>query len=194
MSPIPFQGLIAPKGVRIINRAFPRLGLDMPHEFLGTDRLHDFGVDQVFPLQQPKGDAFARGRSSSFASKVGFVQFDLAFEFSPFQHTQMEQGFLQVLGHPRDDFHIHAQVLRQSVGGLQPIEPLQDSNLPMQATQAFALSTQLAFHIPATGVKNRKGPTKHTLATSQKVGRTTKNRASSSAHASCPAHHGYETP
>lgn len=50
MFPIAFQGLIAQKGIRIIDRAFWRLTLDMPHLFFGTDRLDDFGVDPMFPL------------------------------------------------------------------------------------------------------------------------------------------------
>ena len=198
MFPIPFQGLVAPKGIGIVDRPFPRLGLDMPHEFLRADRLHHFGVDAVFPLQEPKDDAFARGRSSSFAlpfpAKVSFVQFDLPFEFAPFQLSQMEQGFPQALVHPRDDFDIHAQVLCQPISRLQLIEPLQNRNLATQPTQTFAFATELAFHIAATGVQDLKGATENTLAAPQKVGRTTKNRVSSSNHAPVLAHTGYETP
>ena len=32
MFPVPFQGLITPKGVCVIDRPFPGLGLDMSHE------------------------------------------------------------------------------------------------------------------------------------------------------------------
>ena len=83
MFPIPFQGLIAPKGIRLIDRPFPRLGLAMPHELFGTDRIPDFGVDPAFPLQKPKDDAFPRRRSTPFAfapsPKVGLIQLDLSF-------------------------------------------------------------------------------------------------------------------
>ena len=198
MFAIPFQGLVAPKGIGIVNRAFPRLGLDMPHQFVGTDRLDHFGIDPVFPLQKPKHDAFPGGRSATFAlpfaPKVSFVQFDLAFEFATFQLGQMEQGFPQSLVHPRDDFDINAQILSQPIRRLQLVEALEDHNLPSQTVQTFALPTELAFYVPATGVNNLKGSTKNILTAPQKVGRTTKNRVSSSNHAPVLAHTGYETP
>jgi len=65
MFALPFQGLVAPKGIREIDRPLSGLRLDMFHEFLGTDRLDDFGVDAVFPLQEPKADTFACRRSAS---------------------------------------------------------------------------------------------------------------------------------
>lgn len=198
MLPVPFQGLIAAKGVRVIDRALPRLGLNMPHEFVGTDGFDNLGIDTTFPLQEPKHDAFAGRRSPSFsfafAPKVGFVQFDLTFELSPFQFGQMEQGFSESLIDARDHFDIHAQVSRQPIGGLELIEALQDRNFSAQSTQTFAFPTELAFHIPSAGVQDLKRPTKNTLAAPQKVGCTTENRVSSSAHAPVLAHTGYETP
>lgn len=198
MFPIPFQGLIAPKGIRIIDRAFPRLGLDMPHEFFGTDRLHDLGVDAVLPLQKPKNDTFARCRPASLAlpsaPKVGLIQLDLAFEFPTFQLGQMVQGFPESLVDPGDHFDVDLQIPTETVSWLEQIEPLQDRNLPTQASETFAFATELAFHIAPAGMQNLKGPTENTLATAQKVGRTTKNRVSSSNHAPVLAHTGYETP
>ncbi len=198
MFPIPFQGAIPAKGVRVIDRAFSGFGLDMPHQFVGTDRLDHFGVDAVFPLQEPKHDAFARRRSSAFAfpfaPKVRLIQFNLAFEFPAFQLRQMVQGFPQPLVDPCDHFDIDAQILSQPIRRLQLVEALEDHNLPSQAAQAFAFPTELAFHVPATGMQNLKGATENTLAAPQKVGRTTKNRVSSSNHAPVLAHTGYETP
>ena len=198
MFAIPFQGLIAPKGVRVIDRPFSRLGLDMPHEFLGTDRLHHFGVDAVFPLQEPEYDTFARSRSASFAfpspAKVGLIPFDLTCEFAALQLGQMIQGLSESLIDSRDHFDIDAQVLRQLISRLQQIEALQDGNLSTQPAQAFALPTELTFHIPAAGVEHRKRATENTLATPQKVGRTTQNGVSSSNHVPLLAHTGYETP
>jgi hypothetical protein len=198
MFPIPFQGLIAPKGIGVIDRPLSGLGFDMSHEFFGTHGLNDFGIDTRFPLQEPKDDAFPCGRSASFAlpfdSKVGFIQLDLAFELSALQFSQMIQGFSHSLIDPRDHFDIHSQILGQPIAGLQLIEPLENRDLPTQPTQTFTLSTQLAFHIASTGVQDLEGTTENTLASAQKVGRTTKNGVSSSNHAPFLAHIGYETP
>jgi hypothetical protein len=67
-----------------------------------------------------------------------------------------------------------------------------DYRLP--ATQTFAFSTQLALHIASAGVQDLKRPAENTLATSQKVGCTTKNRVSSYKHAPFLAHIAYKTP
>ena len=198
MFAIPFQGLIPPKRIRVIDRPFARLGLDMPHEFICTDRLHDFGVDAVIPLQEPKHDTFAGGGSASFAlapsAKVRFIQFDFAFEFAPFQFGQMEQGFPQSLIDSCDHFDVDTQIVRQPIGGLELIKPLKDGDFSTQPTQAFAFSTEGTFHIAPTGAQDFKGTTENTLAPAQKVGRTTKNGVSSCNHAPFLAHIGYETP
>jgi len=198
MFAIPFQGLIAPKCVGVIYGSLPGFGLDVPHEFLGTHRLDDFGVDAGFPLQETKNDPFP-GRGSApfplaFPSKVGLVQLDLALQFAVFQLGQMVQGFSHSLIDAGDHFDIHSQILAQPIGGLQLIESLQNSNLATQARQALVLSTERALHIPPTGVENLEGTTENTLAPAQKVGRTTKNRVSSRNHALFLTHIGYETP
>lgn len=69
MFAIAFQRLIAPKSIRIIDRSFPGLGLDMSHEFLCTDRLHDFGIYSRFALQDPKDNAFVGG-SATFVQQA----------------------------------------------------------------------------------------------------------------------------
>ena len=198
MFPVPFQGLVAPKGIGVIDRPFAGLRLDVSHQFVGTHRFHAFSVDTIFPLQEPEYDAFACGGSSTFSlplpTKVRLIQFDFAFELAPFQFSQMEQGFSQTLVDARDDFDIDPQILRQPIGRLPLVKALQDRNFSTQTTQTFALPTELTFHIPATGVQDLKGTTKNTLATPQKVGRTTKNCVSSSAHAPVLAYTGYETP
>ncbi len=45
MFPIPFQGLVAPKGIGVIDRPLQGFRLDMSHELLGAYRLDDYGVD-----------------------------------------------------------------------------------------------------------------------------------------------------
>jgi len=198
MFAIPFQGLIAPKGIRVVDRPFPGLGLDVSHEFFGTDRLYYFGVDTGFSLQEPKDDAFTGSGTATFpfasSPKVSLIQFDFALEFSTLQLRQMKQGISQTLVHTRDDFDIDPQIFGQPIGRLELVEPLQNCNLSTQATEAFAFSTELAFHIPAACVQDLRGTAENTLAASQKVGRTTKNRVSSHNHAPVLAHPGYETP
>lgn len=190
--------LNAPKGIRVIDRALPLLGLDMPHEFFGTDRPHDFGVHAVFSLQETKHDTFASGGSAPFplpsSHKVGLIQFDLSFEFAPFQLGQMVQGFSHSLVHPCHRFDVYFQILIQPIGRLKRIEALQDHDFPTQTTHAFALVAELAFHMAPTGVQDLERSTKNALPATQKNGRTTKNRVSSSNHASFLAHIGYETP
>ena len=198
MFAIPFQGLITTKRIGVIDGPLPGFSLDMPHEFLGTHRLDDFGVDAGFPLQEPKDDAFARRGSASLpltpSPKVGFIQFNLALEFAAFQLGQMVQRFSHPLIDSSDHFDIDPQILAQPIGRLELLEPLENRNFSTQPTQTFTLSTELTFHIAPTGVQDLEGAAENTLATSQNVGRTTKNRVPPSNHAHSLIHIGYETP
>jgi len=106
----------------------------------------------------------------------------------------MVQGFSHSLVHTGNHFDVDLQIPTQPISWLEQIEALQDRNLSTETTETFAFATELAFHIASTRAEDLKGPTKNTLATSQKVGRTTKNRVSSSNHAPFVAHTGYETP
>ena len=92
------------------------------------------------------------------------------------------------------DFHIQAQILAQPIGGLQLIEALQDPDLPAQSPEALAFATAPTFHIAAVRMQHLKGAAENVFATTQKVGRTTKNRMSSCNHACFLPHIGYETP
>ena len=73
MFAITFQGLVAPKRIGEIDRFLSSLRLNMFHKFLSTDRLHDFGIDALVPLQKPKDDAFAGSRSTTFALAPKFL-------------------------------------------------------------------------------------------------------------------------
>ena len=53
------QGLIAPKGVRIVDQALAGMVLNMGQKGLRRDRLHHLRIDPAIPLQQAKDDAFA---------------------------------------------------------------------------------------------------------------------------------------
>ncbi len=141
MLPIPFQGLVASKRIGLVDRPFPRFGLDLLHEFPGTHRFDHFDVDAVIPLQEPQDDTFASCRSATFPlappPKVRIIQFEFSLEFPTLQLRQMEQGFSQALRDAGDHFDSNVQILSQSVNQLQLIEPLENSNLPTQTITYF---------------------------------------------------------
>ena len=199
MFPIPLQGLIASKCTRVIDGPFPGLGLDMPREFFGTDRLDAFRRDAGFTLQETENNAFAGSWATTVllasAPKVDFIHFNFALEFPSLQLRQIEQGFSQALidsGH--DFFDIDAQILGQPIDELELIEPLENANLPTQATEMLALPTDLTFELAMTGVQSLKRTTKDTRTPAQRVGRTTNNRVSSCNHVQFLPYIGYETP
>jgi hypothetical protein len=59
------QGLIASKGVRIVDRALAGMVLNMGQKGLRRDRLHHLRIDPAIPLQKAKDDAFASRTSAS---------------------------------------------------------------------------------------------------------------------------------
>jgi hypothetical protein len=195
---IPFQGLIAPKRVGGIDGPLPDFGLDMPYKFPDTHRLTGFDVYAGFPLQESKGNTFFGGRSAWLPppspAEGCLVQLNLAFQFSTFQLSQMEQGVPHLPKDVGDPFDIDNQIPSQPIGGLELKESLKGGQLSAQPTQAFALPAERTFQMSPAGVKNLKGVTKHTLATPPKVGRTTKNQSSSSIPALVLPDAGYETP
>jgi hypothetical protein len=106
----------------------------------------------------------------------------------------MEQNHPQSLVDPGNGLGIQAQITRQSISRLLLIKALQDGNLAAQLREAFLLAAEHAFDIAARGFNRLKRTTKNTLATIQKVGRTTKNRMSPNNHQYLQGYNGYETP
>ena len=192
------QGLIAPKGIRKVNRALAGMVLDMGQKSLRRDRLHHLGVDPAITLQQAKDDAFASRTSASLplpcAPKVGLIHLNLTRELSAFEFCRMKEHHPQSLVHPSNGLGIQTQVTGQAISRLLLIKALQNGNLAAQLREAFLFTAEHAFDI-ATGCLNRlKRTTKNTLATIQKVGRTTKNRMSPNNHKYLQGYNGYETP
>jgi hypothetical protein len=74
------------------------------------------------------------------------------------------------------------------------VKPLQDGNLTTQLVQTFLLATQHAFNIASCGLHGLERTAKNTLATVQKVGRTTKYCLNPSNHKYLQGYTGYETP
>jgi len=106
----------------------------------------------------------------------------------------MEQNHPQSLVHPSDGLGIQAQITSQSISRLLLIKALQDGNLTAQLREAFLLAAEHAFNIATRGFNGLKRTTKNTLATIQKVGRTTKNRMGPNNHQYLQGYIGYETP
>jgi len=192
------QGLIAPKGIRKVNRALASMVLNMGQKGLRRDRLHYLGIDPAIPLQKPKDDAFASCASASLsltsAPKVGLIHLNLTRELGAFEFCRMKEHHSQSLVHPSNGLGIQAQITSQAVRWLLLIKALQDGNLTAQLREAFLLAAEHAFNIATRGFNGLKRTTKNTLATIQKVGRTTKNRMSPNNHQYLQGYNGYETP
>ena len=192
------QRLITAKGIRIVNRALAGVVLNMGQKGLRRDRLHDLGIDPAIALQQAKDDAFASRTSASLtlpnAPKVRLIHLNLTRELGAFEFCRMKEHHPQSLVHPSDGLGIQAQITGQAVRWLLLIKTLQDGNLTAQLSKAFLLAAEHAFNIATRGFNRLKRTTKNTLATIQKVGRTTKNRMSPNNHQYLQGYNGYETP
>ena len=192
------QGLIAPKGVRIVDRTLAGMVLNMGQKGLRRDRLHHLRIDSAIPLQQAKDDAFASRTSASLplpsTPKVRLIHLNLARELSAFQFCRMKEHHPQSLVDPGNGLGIQAQITSQSISRLLLIKALQDGNLATQLRKAFLLAAEHAFNIATRGFNRLKRTTKNTLTTIQKVGRTTKNRMGPNNHKYLQGYNGYETP
>ena len=194
------QGLIAPKGVRIVDRTLAGMVLNMGQKGLRRDRLHYLALvsraDPAIALQQAKNDAFASRTTASLplpcAPKVGLIHLNLTRELGAFQFCRMKEHQPQPLIHPGNGLGIQAQITGQSISRLLLIKALQDGNLAAQLREAFLLTAEHAFDIATRGLYRLKRTTKNTLATIQKVGRTTKNRMSPNNHQYLQGYNGYE--
>ena len=192
------QRLITPKGVRIVDRALAGMVLNMGQKGLRRDRLHHLRIDPAIALQKAKNDAFASRTTAALplpcTPKVGLIHLNLTRELSAFQFCRMEQNHPQSLVDPGNGLGIQAQIISQSISRLLLIKALQDGNLAAQLREAFLLAAEHAFNIATRGFNRLKRTTKNTLATIQKVGRTTKNRMSPNNHQYLQGYNGYETP
>jgi hypothetical protein len=192
------QRLIAPKGIGKVNRALAGMVLDMGQKGLRRDRLHHLGVDPAVPLQKAKDDAFASRTPASLSlpctPKVGLIHLNLTRKLGAFQFCRMKEHHPQSLIHPGNGLGIQAQITGQAVRWLLLIKALQDGNLAAQLRGAFLLTAEHAFNIATSRLYCLKRTTKNTLATIQKVGRTTKNCMSPNNHQYLQGYIGYETP
>ena len=177
----PLQRIVAPKGVRIVDRSFPCFLSDDCHKFFLRHMLHHLRVDPAVALQKPKYNAFTLGTSStlslSLTAEVGFVKFDLAREFLSLKLGNMVDRFTKALIDSRDRLIIRAKIVRQAVRRLLLVEALHYGNFLFQLFEGLLFSTGLAStpDVPATRFRDLERSAPDTLLTSQKVGCATEN-------------------
>ena len=127
------QGLIAPKSVRIVDRALAGMFLNMGQKAPRRDRLHYLSIDPAIALQKAKNDTLASRTTAALplpsTPKVRLIHLNLARELSAFQFCRMEQNHPQSLIHPGNGLGIQAQITRQSISRLLLVKALQDGNL-----------------------------------------------------------------
>ena len=172
----------------------------MTHRRLRRNRFHDLGVDAPIALQEAENHTFAAGAASTFAlsssAEVGLIEFDLPFQSPGFELGEVKQRLAQSLVHARDDLHVHPEVLTQPVRRHALIEPLEDRDLTPQAREALrSTATRVpAFHVTARRSIHLERTAEHTLATPQKVGRTTEMGLFPRNHRDLPYSLGYVSP
>src|SRR5271157_4038353 len=136
-----FQGAITTKGVSEVDRSFLGMLSNMLHQFIGRDRINNFGIDPSIALQKPKNDAFSSCTASSFAfattTKIRFVQFYLSFEFSSFELAHMINCFSNSLIHACDCFIVYTKVTCQSIRRLLLIKTKNDFQLSAKKMASF---------------------------------------------------------
>jgi hypothetical protein len=177
----PFERVVAPEGVSIVDRAFSRVLLDVDHKFVGRHLFNNFGIHLTISLKKAKNNAFS-GRSTAppafpSASKIRLVQFYLTFQFATLKLGHMVDRFTQALIDAGHTLVMNIQVSRYPVGRLLLVEPGQNHNLPPQLFERFLFSTGFlsASDIPSTRLRHPERTAENTLSTPQKVGRTIEN-------------------
>ena len=162
------QRSITSKGVRKVYRFLTGIVLDMSHEGLRRDRLRYLGIDPNILLQQYKDDAFASSKSAPLpltrTPKVEAIHHNLTRKLTVFKFSGIKE--------------VHSQSLAHPVNGLE---------------RSFAYR-KACIDIATSRLYRNKQTTKNTLATIQKVDRTTKNRMSTNNHKYLQGYNSYENP
>ena len=173
MLTVPLQRLIATKAVRVIDRAFPRLGADVLHQFSRADVLDDFGVNLPFALQQPENKAFAGGPAPTLTfaptTEVSLVEFDLAAQFARLKLGRVIETFAQVLIDTRHRLLIQLQVRRQAIGWHLLVKAFDDLQFTAKLGERFLPATTRTFNVAASGAVDFERAAENALAASGKV-------------------------
>ena len=193
------QGVVTPKGVGVIDRAFSGMLSDMSHQFIGGHTFHNLGIHPSIALQKAKYNAFAGSASSAsaFASaaEIGLINLDFALELACLKLGHMIDRFAQTLVDACNHLIIKTKIACNAIGRLLLVESGNDTNLSAQTFERFLFSARRtpAFHIAAPCFANLKRTTKNALPTPQKVGRTVENVVFACNHKDILHPRGYET-
>jgi len=193
------EGVVASKGVRVVDRALPGFLSDHRHQLLLGDMLHHARVDLTIALQKAKYDIFTLGSPSTHtlasAAKIALVHLNLSIQFATLKLGYMVDRFSKFLVDTGNRLIIGAKIVRETIGRLLLIESLHDSNFGTQTFQRLLLSARLVATANVSTLRsiNLKRTAENTLLSSQKVGHATENVLSSLCHMDILVPYGYET-
>ena len=193
----PFERIIAPKSVGIVDRALSRLPADHGHEVVSGNSLDHSCVNPAVALQEAEDDTFSGGASSSFAlalaAEIRLIHLNFPREFRPLKLRNMVESEAQPLVNPGDCLVVQPEVACQPVGRLLLVESGNDADLRADHFQAFLPDTISAFHVSAGSPVDFERPAEYALFSAQKVGRATENVLSCVTHKDILMPYGYET-
>ena len=194
----PFQGIVAPEGISVVDRSLSGMLSDMRHELICRNPFNHFRIHSAITLQKAKYNAFACCTSSTLtlasAAKVGLIYLDLALEATGLKFRYMVHRLTQALVDARDHLIVQSKIACHAICRLLLVEAGDDGNLLAQPLQGLLFSTAVpaAFHIPALGLDDLKRTAENALSSSQKVGRTVENVLLTSNHKGILHPCGYE--
>ena len=195
----PFEGVVAPEGVGVVDRTLPGFLPNNGHKFFFGDMLNDSGVNFAIPLQEAKNNVFAGCTPTtlafSSAAKIAFIHLYLAVQFTALKLCHMVDCFSEFLIDARDGLVVEAKVMRESVCRLLLVEALDNGDLRPHPLQGLLSSTGLVAtpRVPPRRLRDLERTAENALFTPQKVGRAPENVLFCCNHKDILAPRGYET-
>ena len=192
------EGVVAPKGVGVVDRALPRFLSNDGHKLFFRHMLHNSRIDPSITLQEAENDVFASRAASSLslppAAEVRLVHLDLTVQFFAFKFSEMIDRFSKTLVYSCDRLVIHVEVMRKAVRRLLLVEPLYDSEIFLQLCERLLFSTDFvpAPNVAARGSIHLERTAKNALFPFQKVGRAPENVVSPCNHKDILVLDGYD--
>ena len=195
----PFQGIVAPKRVSVVDRTFSGFFPNDRHELLFRYMLHNPRIYLAIALQKAKNNVFTLCTPSTLAlasaAKVAFIHLYLAVQFTALKLCHMVDCFSEFLIDARDGLVVEAKVMRESVCRLLLVEALDNGDLRPHPLQGLLSSTGLVAtpRVPPRRLRDLERTAENALFTPQKVGRAPENVLFCCNHKDILAPRGYET-
>src|SRR5215207_9617742 len=178
MLAISLQRLITAKAIGVIDRAFPGLLFDVLHQHGRADSFDDASVNVAFSLKKPENKALPGSAASAFtftmAPEVSLVEFDLAAQSPGLKLGCVVETFSQMLIDTRDRLLIQLQVSRQPISWHLLVKALDDLQLSAKLRKRLLPLAARTFNVASSRTTDFERAAIDTLATTGKVGRTTK--------------------